>query len=325
LSQLTVFIGTGLAKQTFSEFLVRDIRGHQIGLEPKLNEMDAMATFLDSGFAFPFEANGPAAVDSFVLNAVSESNRINGGPSTRVNLLAEHRDHIAIPSGQTGFLCTHPVACDESFNAIMAANEGDSAALEAAVAIGFTYCLEHNQACITYDNVHTLTLVALLLVPMYAGPVFRTLRALGKTVVGETTTGPVEVESSIGPPPTVVAGGSRLPQDINVDPTPPPEAENYGSIGRKSHQDWARNFVVNLKAYYPSSRLQDVRVNQQMVNAILRRVGINRPDIQYTLDGERYYVEIEGPANPRGAAHQARIRANDPLVASNHVIVVTVR
>jgi hypothetical protein len=41
-------------------------------------------------------------------------------------------------------------------------------------------------------------------------------------------------------------------------------------------------------------------------------VGINRPDLQYTLNGQRYYVEYEGPANPRGALHRAWILANDP-------------
>jgi hypothetical protein len=57
---------------------------------------------------------------------------------------------------------------------------------------------------------------------------------------------------------------------------------------------------------------RDIRVNQQQVNAAGERVGINRPDLQYTLDGKRHYVEYEGEDNPRGAAHEARIRANDP-------------
>jgi hypothetical protein len=48
------------------------------------------------------------------------------------------------------------------------------------------------------------------------------------------------------------------------------------------------------------------------VNALGERVGINRPDLQYTLNGRRYYYEYEGPGNPRGAAHEARLRANDP-------------
>jgi hypothetical protein len=51
------------------------------------------------------------------------------------------------------------------------------------------------------------------------------------------------------------------------------------------------------------------------VNAAGERVGISRPDLQYTLDGRRYYYEYEGAGNPRGAAHEARIRANDPTGA----------
>ena len=48
------------------------------------------------------------------------------------------------------------------------------------------------------------------------------------------------------------------------------------------------------------------------MNAARQRVGINRRDLQYTLDGKRYYVEYEGMDNPRGAAHEQRIKANDP-------------
>lgn len=40
--------------------------------------------------------------------------------------------------------------------------------------------------------------------------------------------------------------------------------------------------------------------------------SVNRPDLQYSLNGQRYYVEYEGRANPRGALHEARILANDP-------------
>jgi hypothetical protein len=57
---------------------------------------------------------------------------------------------------------------------------------------------------------------------------------------------------------------------------------------------------------------RNIRVNQQQVNALGQRVGINRPDLQYTLNGKRHYLEYEGPGNPRGSAHQARILANDP-------------
>lgn len=58
--------------------------------------------------------------------------------------------------------------------------------------------------------------------------------------------------------------------------------------------------------------VEDVRVNQHQVNVDTIRVGINRPDLQYTLEGRRYYVEIEGLDNRRGHAHEVRIMANDP-------------
>ena len=56
----------------------------------------------------------------------------------------------------------------------------------------------------------------------------------------------------------------------------------------------------------------DIRVKQQQVNALGERVGINRTDLQYTVNGQRHYVEYEGLGNPRGADHRARILANDP-------------
>lgn len=58
-----------------------------------------------------------------------------------------------------------------------------------------------------------------------------------------------------------------------------------------------------------------LRVNQQQVNFAGRRVGINRPDLQYSLNGRRYYVEVEWDT-PRGRRsyrdHKKRILANDP-------------
>jgi hypothetical protein len=79
------------------------------------------------------------------------------------------------------------------------------------------------------------------------------------------------------------------------------------SIGRASHNEALRADISAL----PRGAI-DIRINQQQVNALGRRVGINRPDLQYTLNGRRYYVEYEGTANPRGPAHEARILANDP-------------
>jgi hypothetical protein len=58
---------------------------------------------------------------------------------------------------------------------------------------------------------------------------------------------------------------------------------------------------------------KDFRVNQQQVNAAGDRVGINRPDLQYTdASGQRVYTEYDTQSSGRGPAHETRIKANDP-------------
>ena len=103
--------------------------------------------------------------------------------------------------------------------------------------------------------------------------------------------------------------GTRLAQDIAVSRVRvTPRALGIDrSIGRASHNQALQADIAALPR-----GATDIRVNQQQVNALGRRVGINRPDLQYSLNHQRYYVEYEGLANPRGAAHEARILANDP-------------
>ncbi len=104
--------------------------------------------------------------------------------------------------------------------------------------------------------------------------------------------------------------GQRLPQDIAVNPNPPLDLPVTGrSVGRASHTAQAQADAASARAAGAS----DIRLNQQQVNAGNTRVGVNRPDLQYTnASGQRVYIEYEGPANPRGAAHTTRIVANDP-------------
>jgi hypothetical protein len=54
------------------------------------------------------------------------------------------------------------------------------------------------------------------------------------------------------------------------------------------------------------------RVNQQQVDINGVRVGINRPDLQYTLNGQRWYEEFETSSLQDAEAHGPRIMANDP-------------
>ena len=57
---------------------------------------------------------------------------------------------------------------------------------------------------------------------------------------------------------------------------------------------------------------KDIRVNQQQIDASGMRVGVNRPDLQFTVDGKRYYVEYDTTSSPRAPGHEQRILANDP-------------
>ena len=53
-------------------------------------------------------------------------------------------------------------------------------------------------------------------------------------------------------------------------------------------------------------------MNQQQVNIMGIRVGINRPDLQYILNGLRYYEEYETSSLQDAVVHGPRIMANDP-------------
>ncbi|NYG58760.1 hypothetical protein BJ980_001683 [Nocardioides daedukensis] len=107
--------------------------------------------------------------------------------------------------------------------------------------------------------------------------------------------------------------GTRLAQDVAVSPIAPNALGLGRSIGRASHNQALQADIAALPR-----GATGIRVNQQQVNALGQRVGINRPDLQYSLNGQRYYVEYEGLANPRGALHEARILANDP--GSNFIL-----
>ncbi|WP_407341987.1 RHS repeat-associated core domain-containing protein [Pengzhenrongella phosphoraccumulans] len=101
--------------------------------------------------------------------------------------------------------------------------------------------------------------------------------------------------------------GTRLARDAAVTPLAPRALGLTRSVGRASHNNALQADIAALPR-----GATDIRVNQQQVNALGQRVGINRPDLQYSLSGQRHYIEYEGLANPRGAAHEARLLANDP-------------
>ena len=105
-------------------------------------------------------------------------------------------------------------------------------------------------------------------------------------------------------------GLSKLPQDQRVNPVPPPAKPLDRPISQSTSQnDRLQKDIIQLQA----EGATDFRVNQQQVNAEGVRVGINRPDLQYTdSDGKRHYVEYDTDSSDRGPEHEKRIKENDP-------------
>ena len=67
---------------------------------------------------------------------------------------------------------------------------------------------------------------------------------------------------------------------------------------------------------------ENIRVNQQQVTlANGQRVGINRPDLQFDYQGQRYHVEYDSPTSGRGPSHQSCLANNDPKAIIIRIII----
>lgn len=77
--------------------------------------------------------------------------------------------------------------------------------------------------------------------------------------------------------------------------------------GGPEHEAAIREKEAEVKALGATN----IRINQVQVDINGDRVGDNRPDLQYDLDGVHHNWEVDrDPA--RSAAHGVRITANDP-------------
>ena len=102
---------------------------------------------------------------------------------------------------------------------------------------------------------------------------------------------------------------TRLQQDINVNPVPPRALPLNRPIGNSPTQN--AQLQSDIQALQARGAT-DFRVNQQQVDVSGQRVGVNRPDLQYTMNGKRHYAEYDVPSSTRGPAHKGRILSNDP-------------
>jgi hypothetical protein len=130
--------------------------------------------------------------------------------------------------------------------------------------------------------------------------------ATSVTISAVALKGPVKAGlSRLGPTTT-----ARLPQDLGVNPTAPRPLPLNRPVSSSPSQNL---FVQNRIGDLIQQGATDIRVNQQQVNINGIRVGVNRPDLQYTLNNVRAYEEFETQSWADVLAHQPRITANDPL------------
>lgn len=101
----------------------------------------------------------------------------------------------------------------------------------------------------------------------------------------------------------------RLAQDVAVSPVAPRALSLNRPVGGSASQN---AFVQNRIAGLQGRGATHLRVNQQQIDINGVRVGVNRPDLQYTLNGQRFYEEFDIPSSTRGPGHVTRIQSNDP-------------
>lgn len=103
---------------------------------------------------------------------------------------------------------------------------------------------------------------------------------------------------------------ARLSQDLAVRGAPAPAILRTSgrSIGTKTQDAAAQARILELRRLGAT----DIRLNQQQVGIDGTKLGINRPDVQYTLDMKRHYIEWDTPDSGRGPGHRVRLLTNDP-------------
>ena len=101
----------------------------------------------------------------------------------------------------------------------------------------------------------------------------------------------------------------RTTRDLAIDATPPRALSTRRPIGKDPYQNRLAQRDIAAAELEGAT---NVRVNQQQVNAGGERLGVNRPDVQYTdAAGRRIYVEYDIAPAERAVPHALRLLAND--------------
>lgn len=118
------------------------------------------------------------------------------------------------------------------------------------------------------------------------------------------------MDASASPPCQRIASSTVRARDKAVSRSAPERMSTSRPVGKSPTQN---DFVQKRIQQLQDEGAEFIRVNQQQVNFKQQRVGVNRPDLQYNLNGRRYYEEYDTVASGRGPGHWNRIEDNDPL------------
>jgi hypothetical protein len=107
-------------------------------------------------------------------------------------------------------------------------------------------------------------------------------------------------------PGDAAVAGRAAPDPLDVTGRP---------VGANDIQNATAQHDVGILAKNPL--VTDLKVNQWQASVATEDdpsvlLGRNRPDLQFTFGGQRYYIEYDVPSSLRGPGHAARILANDP-------------
>ncbi|WP_157232063.1 hypothetical protein [Hyalangium minutum] len=117
-----------------------------------------------------------------------------------------------------------------------------------------------------------------------------------------------------------VPAGPRLRQDVTVKPKVPGLRPTTRPISPSPRQN--AQLQEDIKYLEDVLHAENIRVNQQQLTLKNgQRVGINRPDLQFDYQGQRYQVEYDSPTSGRGPAHQSRLTNNDPKAIIIRIII----
>ena len=137
-------------------------------------------------------------------------------------------------------------------------------------------------------------------------PTPRTLGLTMRTLMSSFSNRSTRMPSSGVPPITEPLAQHEISTEVSSMP-PRPLDINLLHDRSVSQREWIQQRLAYLRTFGAC----DLRVDQQQVSATRQRVGINRPDIQYTLGGQRFYEVLQSSTSQQDISSVDQSLSND--------------